>query len=66
MRDISHFCTEWPRAVVISEFLNFKPKWGEGVKSPCLQQGCCSVHTLLSFSSVVALMASGVADWKVY
>lgn len=28
MSDISHFCTQWPEAVVISGFLNFKPKVG--------------------------------------
>lgn len=42
--DISHFCTQWSGTVVISGFLNFKPKWEE-VKSPCFQQGCRCVQT---------------------
>ena len=66
MSDISHFYTQWPRAVVISGFLNFKPKVGGGVKSPCSQQGCCSVHTFVSSCPVVALMAPDVAAWKVH
>lgn len=66
--DISHFCTQRPEAVVISGFLNFKPKVveGGGGRSPCSQHSYCCVHTLLSSCLVVAPMAPEVAAWDAH
>ena len=66
--DISHFCTQRPEAVVISGFLNFKPKVVErgGGRSPCSQHSYCCVHTLLSPCLVVAPMAPEVAAWDAH
>lgn len=41
-------------------------RWGKEVKSPCSQQGCCCVHSLLSLGPIVVPVASDEMDWKVY
>lgn len=64
--DISHFCTKWPEAVVISGFLNFKPKIGRRGEVTCSQQSYCCIHTLLPSCPVVPPMAPEVAAWDAH
>ena len=62
MSDISHFCTQWPRAVVISGFLNFKPKVGGEGEVILITARLFQCSHSPSFSPTEAQTASDAAE----
>ena len=60
------FCTQRPRAVAVSGFLNFKPKVGGRVGVNLCRPQFLRCSHVLSVTPPVPPMASDVADRKAY